>query len=209
MTFDSLDPHARPPVVLAVPGYLRVDDQEGQLLTQFDFLWPDADQRKNRHRTWAAENSKRYLAGSVVVGTINQVLLSTLVVGHAHLRATSLSRLYLVVDEVHASDTYMTTLLDRVLAFHLALGGHALLMSATLGTAAQARFFARVRPSKCAAVSGVCAGIPTPDWQRKISRPDRLLGREAPVARRPQPVGPYRAPADGLPTSWPAPYRVR
>ena len=142
-TFDSLEATARPPVVLAVPGYLRVDDEEGRPLPKFEFLWPDKG--KDRHRTWAAENSKRYLAGSVVVGTIDQVLLSTLVVSHAHLRATSLSRLFLVVDEVHASDTYMTALLDRVLAFHLAMGGHALLMSATLGTAAQARFFGRLQ----------------------------------------------------------------
>lgn len=143
-TFSELGPEARPPVVLAVPGYLRVDDESGTALPDFKYLWPDTDRGRNRHRTWAVENSKRYLAGSVVVGTIDQALLSTLVVAHAHLRATALSRLFLVVDEVHASDAYMTALLDQVLAFHFACGGHALLMSATLGTSVRRRFFARL-----------------------------------------------------------------
>ncbi|MCB9656968.1 MAG: CRISPR-associated helicase Cas3' [Sandaracinaceae bacterium] len=140
-TFEALSPEARPPVVLAVPGYLRVDDVSGQALPNFNVQWPDVG--TNRDRTWATEHAKRYLAGSVVVGTIDQALLSTLVVDHAHLRATSLSRLLLVVDEVHASDAYMTKLLDQVLAFHFACGGHAFLMSATLGTTEQRGFMAR------------------------------------------------------------------
>lgn len=145
-TFAELPGEQRPPVVLAVPGYLRVDDVSGQALLQFNVQWPDTG--TNRDRTWATEHSKRYLAGSVVVGTIDQALLSTLVVDHAHLRATSLSRLLLVVDEVHASDAYMTKLLDQVLAFHFACGGHAFLMSATLGTTAQRHFLARVTAAK-------------------------------------------------------------
>ncbi|CAG0963323.1 partial CRISPR-associated endonuclease/helicase Cas3, partial [Gammaproteobacteria bacterium] len=94
-----------PPVVLAVPGYLRVDDAEGQRLPHFEVLWPDRD--RFRYRAWAAENPKRYLVGCIVVGTIDQVLLSSLMVGHAHLRASALLRHLLVVDEVHASDAYM------------------------------------------------------------------------------------------------------
>lgn len=130
----------RPPVLLAVPGYLLVDDTTGTRLPGFEVLWNDNDQERRRYRYWAAENSKRYLAGAVVVGTVDQVLLSTLQVSHAHLRATSLLRQFLVVDEVHASDAYMTRLLQSVLSFHLAAGGHALLMSATLGSEARFRY---------------------------------------------------------------------
>jgi CRISPR-associated endonuclease/helicase Cas3 len=65
------------------------------------------------------------------------VLLSTLQASHAHMRAAALLRHFLVVDEVHASDAYMTRLMDRVLDQHLAAGGHALLMSATLGASAR------------------------------------------------------------------------
>ena len=141
------DPDRRPPVVLAVPGYLTVDDQRGQhQLASFEVLWNDDPTRRFRHRAWSAENPKRFLAASVAVGTIDQVLLSTLTVDHAHLRATALLRQLLVVDEVHASDAYMTRLLEEVLRTHLAAGGHALLMSATLGSAARDRLFALGRP---------------------------------------------------------------
>lgn len=150
-TFSSRPKEERPPVVLAVPGYLRVDDDEGTPLPKFEFLWPDLG--KNRHRTWAAENTKRFLAGAIVVGTIDQVLLSTLVVSHAHLRATALSRLLLVVDEVHASDAYMTALLDEVLDYHFACGGHAFLMSATLGTTPQRSFFGRLARKRASVLS--------------------------------------------------------
>lgn len=129
----------RPPVILAVPGYLRVDDREGRRLPGFDVLWNDDNHARWRHRGWAAEQPKRYLAGAVVVGTIDQVLLSTLMVNHAHMRATCAARHLLVIDEVHASDVYMTSLLECVLGFHLAAGGHALLMSATLGSSARGR----------------------------------------------------------------------
>ena len=127
----------RPPVVQAVSGYIKVDAVEGVPLPKFDVKWPEEKSEMLRERSWAAEHPKRYLAGAIVVGTIDQVLLSTLEVNHAHMRAAALLRHFLVVDEVHASDAYMTKLLDRVLDYHLKAGGHALLMSATLGTASR------------------------------------------------------------------------
>jgi CRISPR-associated endonuclease/helicase Cas3 len=129
-----VDEASRPPTLLAVPGYMRVDDRSGRMLTGFEALWNDDPKRAFRFRGWAAENSKRYLAGAIIVGTVDQVLLSALSVDHAHLRATALSRLLLVVDEVHASDAYMSRLLEHVLAAHARAGGHTLLMSATLAT---------------------------------------------------------------------------
>jgi CRISPR-associated endonuclease/helicase Cas3 len=126
-----------PAVVLAVPGYLRVDDASGEKLPRFEVLWPDQD--RFRFRGWAAESPKRYLAGCIVVGTIDQILLSSLMVGHAHLRASALLRHLLVVDEVHASDAYMTRILEHVLARHLDAGSHAILLSATLGGESRTR----------------------------------------------------------------------
>jgi CRISPR-associated endonuclease/helicase Cas3 len=145
-----------PPVVLAVPGYLKVDEKTdwkpervaGEAfipLPKFDVLWPDNSPERYRYRGWAAENPKRYLAAPVAVGTVDQVLLSGLQVRHAHLRGASLLRHLLVVDEVHASDQYMTVLLDLVLKRHMAAGGQALLMSATLGSAARARYLSSGR----------------------------------------------------------------
>lgn len=120
-----------PGVGLAVPGYLRVDDQDGQSLPdRFGVLWPDAF---DRDRAWAAERAKSYLSGWVMVGTIDQVLLGGLRVRHAQFRSGPMLRLLLVVDEVHASDTYMRATLGNVLTQHRSAGGHSLLMSATLG----------------------------------------------------------------------------
>jgi len=50
----------------------------------------------------------------------------------ASLRGSVLLRSLVVVDEVHASDPYMRTLLVKALQRHLAAGGHAMLLSATL-----------------------------------------------------------------------------
>lgn len=137
-------PDHRPATVLAVPGYFKVDDIEGRPLPGFNVLWDD-DPDKRNPRFWAAENPKRYLAARIAVGTIDQVLISSLMVKHAHLRSTALMRHLLVVDEVHASDPYMNRLLEAVLDHHLGAGGYALLMSATLGTAMKARLLGGAR----------------------------------------------------------------
>ncbi|MCA8928107.1 MAG: CRISPR-associated helicase Cas3', partial [Alphaproteobacteria bacterium] len=130
-----------PAVGLAVPGYLRVDAVEGQRLPDTrEVLWPDA---VDRDRAWAVERAKSYLSGAIMVGTVDQVLLGGLRVKHAQFRSGPMLRL-LLVDEVHASDAYMTALLDEVLGFHFACGGHAFLMSATLGTTPQRSFFGRL-----------------------------------------------------------------
>ena len=141
---DRAFPTDKPPVVLAVPGYLRVDDKDGMRLPDFEVLWNDDPNERYRFRGWAAENPKRYLAGTVVVGTIDQLLLSTIMVSHAHLRATAAARQLLVIDEVHASDAYMNCLLEQVLSFHIRGGGHAFLMSATLGADARTRLLTAV-----------------------------------------------------------------
>jgi CRISPR-associated endonuclease/helicase Cas3 len=129
-----------PPVVQAVPGYYKIDGVEGTPVEPFTVQWHDEmEENEARERRWAAEGPKRYLAGAIVVGTIDQVLLSALQVRHAHMRGAALLRHFLVVDEVHASDVYMTRLLSAVLDHHLAAGGHAMLMSATLGTESRLR----------------------------------------------------------------------
>ncbi|KMO19543.1 hypothetical protein SQ03_07725 [Methylobacterium platani JCM 14648] len=129
-------PQERPAVVLAVPGQMHVDEAEGTRLPDFDVQWSDDGDRAAR---WAAEHPKRFLAAPIAVGTIDQVLLGSVRVKHAHLRAASLLNKLLVIDEVHASDTYMEHLLTNLLRFHVGAGGHALLLSATLGAGARAR----------------------------------------------------------------------
>lgn len=129
-----------PPVVLAIPGQARVDGVPlKHLLPDAEVQHTDEKDAPHSARLWAAERPKRFLAAPVAVGTIDQALLSTLQVKHAHLRHACLMRSLLVIDEVHASDSYMTALTDQLLANHVAAGGHALLMSATLGSEARAR----------------------------------------------------------------------
>ena len=128
---DSLLPWA--PTVLAVPGYYRADEVEGQYIGDFEVFWEDAPDEEDRAARWSAESTRHYLSSTAAVGTVDQALLGVLKVKWAHLRSASLARSLLVVDEVHASDSYMTRLLHTLLRGHLDLGGHALLMSATLG----------------------------------------------------------------------------
>lgn len=158
------DEGVRPPVVLAVPGYLSVDGISGTRLAPFEVLWPDDPVQRMRHRGWAAEHPKRYLAGAIVIGTVDQVLVSSLQVNHSRMRATALSRLLLVVDEVHASDSYMGRLLEEVLRRHMGSGGHAFLMSATLASDLRNRLLSvqkkgRVRPQEL--VSAIAAAYPS------------------------------------------------
>jgi CRISPR-associated endonuclease/helicase Cas3 len=131
-------------VTLAVPGYIALK-AEGASLPEPTAQWPD-DARHDA--LWASERPKRYLAGWVAVGTIDQVLMGGLRVRHAQLRSGAMLRLLLVVDEVHASDIYMTTILRNVLDQHRRAGGHALLMSATLGSAARAKFLKPAGPGR-------------------------------------------------------------
>lgn len=131
------------PVLLAVPGYVRIDGREPQLPDPEGRLWEDDSQARLRERVWSGERPKRFLAAPVAVGTIDQALLSVLQVKHSLLRSVCLDRHLLVVDEVHASDTYMRAVLVALLNGHCRRGGHALLLSATLGEAARSAFFGR------------------------------------------------------------------
>ena len=88
-------------------------------------------------RRWAAEQPKRFLAATIAIGTIDQALLGAIRTKHAQMRAFCLARSLLVVDEVHASDAYMTRLLGNLLEQHVRAGGEALLLSATLGSHAR------------------------------------------------------------------------
>ncbi|GBD24933.1 CRISPR-associated endonuclease/helicase Cas3 [bacterium HR30] len=138
----AFEPESRPgPVLLAVPGYVRVDGVPA-LPDPAGTLW-DESQDAWRERVWSAERPKRFLAAPIAVGTIDQALLSALKVKHSLLRSVCLDRHLLVVDEVHASDPYMREVLQSLLEGHVARGGWALLLSATLGEASAARFFGR------------------------------------------------------------------
>jgi len=92
-----------------------------------------ADEPAESHcAAWLAEDRRRALLAQVGVGTLDQALLAILPVRHAPLRLQGLSDKVLIVDEAHAFDAYMRRELATLLRFHAAMGGSAILVSATL-----------------------------------------------------------------------------
>lgn len=75
---------------------------------------------------------KRALLAPFGVGTIDQVELATLNVKHTALRMIGLAGKVIIFDEVHAYDTYMTTIIEALLQWLRALGTSVILLSATL-----------------------------------------------------------------------------
>lgn len=89
---------------------------------------------------WLADSRKKALLADFGIGTLDQALLAVLPAKHQSLRLLGLANKVLVVDEVHACDCYMGELLARLLRFHAALGGSAILLSATLPQNQRARY---------------------------------------------------------------------
>jgi len=78
--------------------------------------------------------SKRALLAPEGVGTVDQVLMAALNVRHGFLRLFGLAQKVLIIDEVHAYDAYMTTILTQLLAWCRALEIPVILLSATLAS---------------------------------------------------------------------------
>lgn len=81
--------------------------------------------------TWFCQN-KRALIAQTAVGTIDQGLLGTLRVKHGFVRLFGLAGKTVVLDEVHAYDTYTSEILDRLVAWLSALNATVVILSATL-----------------------------------------------------------------------------
>ncbi len=119
-------------VIRALPGMLDTDHPAS--------VWDEPTMP-----TWALGSTRRVMGAPIAVGTIDQAMLSQLRARHSWLRAWCLARHLLVIDEVHASDPYMSEIITRLVNEHLALGGYVLLMSATLGETLRAKLERRQR----------------------------------------------------------------
>jgi len=75
---------------------------------------------------------KRGLLVPFGVGTIDQILLAVLQTKHVFVRLFGLAHKTVIIDEVHAYDAYMSTLLERLLEWLAALGSPVVILSATL-----------------------------------------------------------------------------
>jgi len=75
---------------------------------------------------------KRGVLSPFAVGTVDQALLSVLQSRHVFVRLFGLGGKIVIFDEVHAYDTYTSTLLERLLQWLSALGSSVIMLSATL-----------------------------------------------------------------------------
>ncbi|SFQ83035.1 CRISPR-associated endonuclease/helicase Cas3 [Halopseudomonas formosensis] len=94
----------------------------------------DSEQDSLAASTWFAQR-RRPLLSHYGVGTVDQALLSVINVKHHFVRLWGLSNRVVVLDEVHAYDTYTSGLIVTLLRWLKALGSSVVLMSATLPTA--------------------------------------------------------------------------
>jgi CRISPR-associated endonuclease/helicase Cas3 len=99
---------------------------------------PDAAGDEDTSTVVAAEwftYRKRGLLAPFGVGTVDQALMAVLQTRHYFVRLFGLAGKTVVIDEVHAYDAYMTTLMERLLEWLAALGSSVVLLSATLPSA--------------------------------------------------------------------------
>jgi CRISPR-associated endonuclease/helicase Cas3 len=75
---------------------------------------------------------KRGLLAPFGVGTVDQILLAALQTRHVFVRQFGLTNKTVIVDEVHAYDAYMVTLMERLLEWLASLRCSVVLLSATL-----------------------------------------------------------------------------
>jgi CRISPR-associated endonuclease/helicase Cas3 len=99
-------------------------------------VWDDSTGAVDRNanvvaREWFT-HKKRALLSEYGVGTVDQALFSILNLKHQFVRLWGLSNRVVILDEIHAYDTYTSGLLDILLRWLHALGSSAIVMSATL-----------------------------------------------------------------------------
>ncbi|WP_261665184.1 CRISPR-associated helicase Cas3' [Deinococcus sp. Marseille-Q6407] len=85
---------------------------------------------------------KRALLDEFGVGTVDQALLGVLGVSHQFVRLWGLGNRVVVLDEVHAYDTYTSELIAALVSWLRALGSSVVIMSATLPDESRRRLLA-------------------------------------------------------------------
>jgi len=139
----------------------------------------DGQSRANALRWFAS--AKKGLLAPFGVGTVDQVELGGLNVRHYMLRLFALAGKVVVIDEVHAYDTYMSTILEHTLGWLASLGTSVLLLSATLPTE-------RHRKLATSYLHGLGVSNPQPDLPEELPYPAiSLYSAGGPERVRPTP----------------------
>ena len=124
---DRTRPDARSTLALA--------HGDADMVAEFQSLVAVYDENGREGGVLAEEwflSKKRTLLAEHAVGTIDQALLGVLRTRHGFVRLYGLAGKTVVLDEVHAYDTFTSTILDRLLEWLAALGTTVVLLSATL-----------------------------------------------------------------------------
>lgn len=144
-----------------------------------------------RCSAWLADHNKRALLAAGGVGTVDQAMLGVLHSRHQSLRLLGLFGKVLIVDEVHACDSYMQRVLEALLEFHAYAGGSAILLSATLPGAMKQSLLASYSRGRALAAGAraPAASLPARDdyplatwWHAGLG----LSAQALPLASRPQ-----------------------
>ena len=94
--------------------------------------WPKFETEEERYAASWLLPVRRGLLNSYAVGTVDQAMMSVLLVKYGVLRMLGLAEKALVIDELHSYDIYMSEILQRLLEWCKALEIPVVLLSATL-----------------------------------------------------------------------------
>jgi len=95
---------------------------------------PDDETAEAMCAAWIADDRRKAFFAHVGAGTIDQALLGVLPSRHQALRLWGLADRVLIIDEAHSYDPYVNKEMERLIEFHAALGGSAIILSATLSS---------------------------------------------------------------------------
>lgn len=97
----------------------------------------------NAEPSWTDVSRQRLLAPSAV-GTVDQVMTAARLVRFESVRMAGLSSKVLIIDEIHAYDAYMITVIERLLQICDIIGVPVILLSATLPVSTKKKLFASI-----------------------------------------------------------------
>lgn len=89
---------------------------------------------------WITSSNKRAFLAPVCAATVDQIMLAAMDCRHGFVRAACIARHAVIIDEVHAYDEYMGSILHSLLELLGACGTPVVLLSATLPVAARVRY---------------------------------------------------------------------
>jgi len=109
----------------------RVGDLGVPLTLMHSKRW-EIPQSMDRASAWLNDSSRRAILAEGGVGTVDQAMLAVLYAKYSALRLIGLAGRTLIIDEVHAYDPYMTSVLKVLVECHAKAGGSVVLLSATM-----------------------------------------------------------------------------